>query len=135
MSISPDDKPNPYQSPASVAPTVGDPVDLDRQLGRTLGVFQTQMLGLGAFWIGCAIIAGSTGLGDSGWLDLDANDPPKHAIMSIGLIMAAILWLVSGVMTCFKQMWAVYVGMGLSCVFLLCNLIWLQLLPIALMVV
>lgn len=99
---------NPYQSPASTArpPSAYGGIDL-----RLLKRFRREMHGLGGFWIlfGGVVIAAYIGLGVMDRL----KDLPFDVWIWISLAHAT-LYLLVGIGTCLKQIWAVWIGLILS---------------------
>ncbi|MCE9525625.1 MAG: hypothetical protein K8R36_06185 [Planctomycetales bacterium] len=85
--------------------------------------FRQQIHALAGFWIFigclslaiCIFVAATSGnmLGMQG----------GNVVMMMILGIAAIIWLSIGVATCFKQIWAVYLGLGLSYLSVIGNLI------------
>jgi hypothetical protein len=116
MSTSPDDKPNPYESPAMVAASANAPLELERPLATTLGVFHSQMLILGWFWVFAGLIAVLVAAGSSDVLDVHITGRLQYTWASIFYGVTGLIWIASGVSTCWKQIWAVYVGLVLTCV-------------------
>ncbi|HKB42381.1 MAG TPA: hypothetical protein VKD72_38500 [Gemmataceae bacterium] len=80
--------------------------------------FGTQMNVLGGLWIffGClfllAVIVGSS--------ERRRKDP-EEVIFVVGVIM--VCWLIFGICTCLKQIWAVYAGLAFSYLFVLLSII------------
>lgn len=111
--------------PPETQPEGGGPSSDDPALARK---FREQMLALGVLWI--LIGAGAAGLV---WLVVQGNMDLAWTLggeSRLLLIVTAALggtWLVVGIFTCAKQMWAVYLGLLLSYLSLLGNLIRLNL--------
>jgi len=82
---------------------------------QTIRKFREQIHALGAVWIFlgsvAALVAGFAVLGSTSVAKLLGAD-----VMLLLVIIGAMggLWLTVGILTCLKQMWAVYVGLGLS---------------------
>lgn len=116
---------NPYRPPAYVdesTPT-GSPHAVDRD---TVMKFRQQIHALGAFWIiiGFAAIALATvasSLLREGPRVIDMS--PDRTIIIAVILSTGIAWIVVGVLSCLKQLWAVYVGLVLSYVSLTGNLL------------
>ena len=90
----------------------GPPPDVNRKMIRK---FREQIHALGALWIFLGSVAGVIGvialLGNPGLVDRDGDDQQ----LLLGFIAATgFVWFVLGVLTCLKQMWAVYVALALS---------------------
>ena len=122
---------NPYQSPAIVP---AHSVALDGGLATAdvdkLRKFRQQMHALGGVWIFLGSVALGLGIFLAVYTPIrDASDP---FLMGI-LLVSGILHLVLGVMTCCKQMWAVYVGIVLSYISVIGNLISLNLCALAIL--
>lgn len=104
---------NPYQSPALLADEeaiVAEMAVKDRLLLRKC---QQQMVGLGLIWMGLGIV----GLGLAAFIMLDASTQALAATFyaMIGLvILSSLLQFLAGVLTCFKQLSAVYLGLVIS---------------------
>lgn len=115
---------NPYASPAY--DPVKSPVVSTVDMVKLVKQFRQQMHSLGALWIiigSLAVIAGTVfavsarGAGD----DID-----QYLITGMFVVMGSI-WLGLGIMTCLKQMWAVWVGLVLSYLMVLNSLLSLNL--------
>lgn len=103
---------NPYASPAY--DPVKTPVVSTVDMVKLVKQYRQQMHSLGALWIiigGLAVILGIVFVANDHGV---AEDEIVHYVMvGIFLVMGS-LWLGLGVLTCLKQMWAVYVGLVLS---------------------
>ena len=99
---------NPYASPTYTddSPVIGavNPLTSIAQQG-TLRSFRTVMHTVGGIWIAFAVLifVGTLAL---------AGVPADGLLLGIMFGMG-IMWLVLGLATCFKHMWAVYVGLVL----------------------
>lgn len=86
--------------------------------------FREQIHALGALWI----IIGSLALGLaavalSGNKDVEARIAGEYEVLVIILAVSGSLWLVLGIATLFKQMWAVYTALVLSYVSVVSHLL------------
>lgn len=118
----PADGPNPYQAPAV------DPRPMPTGAASTAAAaalvkdFRTQIHALGAFWIfigglALALVAFAASL-------VDPGESPALFMAILGGL--GLVWLTLGVLTCCKQLWAVYVGLVLSYLSLIGNLVTLN---------
>ena len=118
----PSNSPNPYQPPAIDVgpPTTG--AAATPAAARLVKDFRTQIHALGGFWIfiGCLALALAAFLGGT----VDPEESPAVAMGILGGL--GLVWLSLGVLTCYKQLWAVYVGLVLSYLSLIGNLITLN---------
>jgi hypothetical protein len=112
--------PNPYQTPTVAEPSAVPASALATPAAhKLLKDFRTQIHALGGFWIFigglAALIAVFVG----------ARAPPSQELTVLVAIMAiaSLIWIVLGVMTCHKQIWAVYTGLVLSYLSLIGNLL------------
>lgn len=129
--------PSPYQPPsAQLADT-----EHQRQLAGSLpdpGIiksFRQQIHALGALWIilgGLALLVMALMLGNGNQMNAPRMDAQLQMI-TIGAMGAA--WLLLGVFTCLKQIWAVYVGLTLSYLSAIGQLFSLNLCGLAIMAV
>ena len=90
---------------------------------KLLKQFRQQIHALGGFWIfiGSVATALSIFLATSAGNALGMRGENIILVAVVGV--AGVIWFSVGVATCFKQMWAVYVGLGLSYLSVLGNLI------------
>jgi hypothetical protein len=122
---------NPYQSPAVVAPS-SMPGQLDRDSLDKLKKFQQQIIALGGLWIILSLLA----LGLGGFLLANpAETPPGSEFLVPILLVSGVLHLTIGVMSCLKQIWAVYVGLVISYISVIGNLISLNLCALVILAV
>ncbi len=93
----------------------------DRTLRRTGSVdrdlirkFRREIHGLGGFWIFIGGIVVIGGLAMSNVRPAPGID--RDALAGVGMVMAVLggVWVTIGILTCMKHMWAVYVGLVLS---------------------
>jgi hypothetical protein len=109
---------NPYASPSfdPVKTLVVSTVDMARLVKQ----YRQQMHSLGALWI----IIGSLLLILGGVVGfMPGNDNVDNFVMLGIFVVMGLIWLGLGVLTCLKQMWAVYVGLVLSYLMVVNNLI------------
>lgn len=120
MTTSDSQSPNPYQAPAAPEQSAMPSSAMTTPAAyRLLKDFRTQIHALGGFWIfigslacGLALLFGVTG------------DPVQETAILIGILLAAgAIWLSIGVLACYKQIGAVYVGLVLSYLSLIGNLL------------
>jgi hypothetical protein len=110
-----ENEPNPYEAPTA---DLHQPVDLaGKEIDRTLvKKFRDQIIALGAVWLFlgfvAAAMAGVLMFGAPGNLNLGAGGAPGLLLAVLGVM--GLVWLIVGVFTCMKQMWAVYTGLVLS---------------------
>ena len=90
----------------------GPPQDVDRKMIRK---FREQIHALGALWIIIGSLAGAiTIIALQGSLDLAARVGGEQQVVLFLIAGTGLVWFVLGVLTCLKQMWAVYVALVLS---------------------
>lgn len=110
---------NPYASPAvpaGVPPVLaGGQVVANREL---LKRFRQQILALGVLWIifgVLTLVIGCLLLASNQQLFARAGISPDDAMLTGGvLLLISVVWLITGIGSCVKQIWAVYVGLVLS---------------------
>jgi hypothetical protein len=76
--------------------------------------FRDQIHALGAFWIFIGVLAMVIGTLAIMGNKLFADNLGSQMILLFITAALGVLWLVTGIMTLLKQMWAVYVGLVLS---------------------
>src|SRR5687767_106166 len=97
---------NPYQSPTIAADPVREidsgisPADVDK-----LRKFRQQMHALGGIWIFLGAVALGLGI-----FTLVSPNLAVHPIVKGIMLVSGVVHLTIGIMTCRKEMWAVYVG-------------------------
>jgi hypothetical protein len=114
---------NPYQSPAGIGGSSGPYIDVhSARYRKLLKDFRSQMHALGAYWI----VIGGLVLILIGFLatflDTESNVPDAGFLIVFFFGGLALMWVVLGVFTCLKQIWAVYIGLVLTYVGLIGNL-------------
>jgi hypothetical protein len=117
---------NPYQSPARAAGPLGTQISAtSAAVVKMVKDFRTQIHALGAFWIFIGIVAAGLGLFVTASIAPDSGQPRPgvQAIMAVVLVGFGLAWITLGVLTCVKQIWAVYVGLVLSYLSLISNLL------------
>jgi len=123
MSTPNDDSQNPYQAPASAAPPPGEPLTANNVLQvKLLKDFRSQIHALGGFWIFIGALAGAVGIFLASAAVNDLEDVEGLVVLGLILVMS-LAWIGLGICTCLKQMWAVYVGLVLSYLSLIGNII------------
>ena len=129
---------NPYQSP------VADSEQTERQAGKAypdpaiIVKFREQIHALGAFWIIIGGIAsGLVAMVFLGSADFLTSDPDNIVFLIVAGVSGfmGLAWVVLGVLTCLKQMWAVYTGLVLSYLSAALQLLNLNLCAIAILVI
>ena len=127
---------NPYASPtygneSPVSATV-NPLTSIALLG-TLRSFRTMMHIVGGIWIAYAVVICVGVL----WLVTNVGAPKSDDgfgfVINL-MVGVAVLWLTLGLFACFKHIWAVYVGLVLSYLSGLANLVQLNLCGLILVV-
>ena len=113
---------NPYQSPASAAHPGAPPLPASNAaVVKLVKDFRSQIHALGAFWI----IIGSVVIGIGAFVSnlLGLGKDPTAVTLGIIFLVMGPAWIALGIMSCLKQMWAVYVGLVLSYLSLIGNVI------------
>jgi hypothetical protein len=120
------DPPNPYASPAPAPLSAGAPMTTPTvAMIKLVKDFRSQIHALGGFWIFIGglvavlmVVASGTLVGQAGEVDENAR------LIAMGIFFAiGGAWIALGVFTCLKQMWAVYVGLVLSYLSVIGNVI------------
>ncbi len=122
MSQEPDQPPqfNPYASPSAtpgIPPiNVGGKVASSRELLRK---FRQQILALGVLWIIFGVFALAVGIfflvaSDQPFFGRARVDPNDAKLTGGILLLFSAIWFATGIGSCVKQIWAVYVGLVLS---------------------
>lgn len=106
---------NPYEAPSTdaedIRPQLGNPPP-DFELVQK---FRQQIHALGAFWIIIGLLA--VGIVTAGLMMGNGIMRPnsQRPLIAFGVVATlGIAWIALGILTCLKKMWAVYVGLGLS---------------------
>jgi hypothetical protein len=81
--------------------------------------FRAEIYGLGGLWIFIGILAVIAGIFVAGARSL----PDVVRGLGVYLFLSGCGFIVLGIFTCLKQMWAVYVGLGVSYLFVLVHLV------------
>src|SRR4051794_18067271 len=98
-------------------PAPGPRPDVGRKMIRK---FREQIHALGALWIIIGALAGAIAIvALQGRPDLAARVGGEQQAVLLLVAGMGLVWFVLGVLTCLKQMWAVYVALVLSYVSLL----------------
>src|SRR4051812_1723605 len=99
---------NPFQSPLMLAEAPLVQSDFDPQL---VAKFRSQIHALGGVWIFFGVVL----IGIFAYLVFgSAVHGTRGDSLTIFLIAVGGVWLGLGIATCLKQMWAVYIGLGLT---------------------
>jgi len=113
---------NPYQSPSEAGQLL-TPAVQTRNLEhfKLLKQFRQQIHALGGFWIfiGGLEMAAAIGVAMSGWGDT----PEEGTLIAIFFGASGAIWLALGIAACFKKLWTVYLGLGLSYLLVVANLL------------
>lgn len=123
---------NPFEAPSEKYFASGS---TPHELHGVLIKFRQQMTALGGLWtffgvLSLVAIIALTALSDQ------IPNPELQSILVLALLSGtSVLWLTVGIATCFKQMWAVYVGLGISYLGLLANMLQLNLCGLAILIV
>jgi hypothetical protein len=119
MTSADENEPNPYAPPRTSAEAGVHvvPVPVDRVMVKK---FRDQILALGVLWIIGGTLA--AGIGVFG-LARPSDAPVPLAVVAV----LGLAWIVIGVLTCLKHLWAVYVGLVLSYLSLVGQLVTLNL--------
>ena len=123
--MSPDQSPlNPYEPPREAA-QLYSPVYQAGNIEhfKLLKQFRQQIHALGGFWIFIGSVATILSVGLLATNGQALGMRGENFILVAVAGIAGIIWLSVGVGACFKQMWTVYVGLGLSYLSVLGNLI------------
>src|SRR5688572_8828191 len=106
-------EPNPYQASQNVFAIETEPGGA-REKREMIKKFRDQMHALGAFWIIIGGLAAALGMfvvgGSAGSVGQVGGN--AQIVMTV-MVVFGVIWILLGVLTCVKQMWAVYVGLGL----------------------
>lgn len=130
-----DDESNPYRPPATrqVGADVPIPAEIDAEM---LKKFREQVLALGVLWIiigtAVALLAGLALAGNQMFAGALGGD---IQVLLVVVATMGLAWIVLGVLTCLKQIRAVYVGLVLSYLSLIGNLLNLNLCGIVVVIV
>ncbi len=115
---------NPYEPPREAAQGFAPTFQAGSLEHLTLlKQFRQQIHALGGFWIFIGSVATALCVGllltQGEILGLQAENVVLLMIAGV----AGVIWLTVGIASCFKQMWAVYLGLGLSYLSVIGNLI------------
>lgn len=122
---------NPFEAPSENSSASGS---TPPELRGVLIKFRQQMTALGGLWtffgvLTLAAVIALTALSDQ------IPNPELQSIFVLAVLGgSSVLWLTVGIATCFKQMWAVYVGLGISYLGLLSNILQLNLCGLAILI-
>jgi hypothetical protein len=119
MSLPDDPQINPYEPPAPIPAVIAG--DADAAVKAKLKKFRDQIHALGAFWI---IIGGiAAGVGVFLVTTLEEARIEGSPVVGAIVIVSGGAWIDLGIATCLKQMWAVYIGLALSYLSVIGNLL------------
>lgn len=115
---------NPYESPREAAQGFAPTYQAGNlEHFKLLKQFRQQIHALGGFWIFIGSIATALCVGllvtQGELLGMQVENVVLLAVAGV----AGVIWLTVGIASCFKQIWAVYLGLGLSYLSILGNLI------------
>jgi hypothetical protein len=104
---------NPYASPSAPDALVQQPIVSSYQLLKDVKQFRAEIHALGGLWIffGGALLALA---GISLFAALEAEFDVELVVWAGFFVAVALPFLISGVATCWKQLWGVYVGLVMS---------------------
>jgi hypothetical protein len=127
VTATPEDEPNPYQAPAS---DLDQPAAVDASAVRPglIKMFRDQAVALGAVWVllGGVLAAGGGLVSWRAGRDVRLGVGLDMPTFVVGMAVLGLTWLVLGVLTCLKQVGAVYVGLVLSYLALLTQVLTLN---------
>jgi hypothetical protein len=116
------DSPNPYQTPASAGQSPSQLATANPALVKLVKDFRAQIHALGGFWIFIGLLVGAVSVFGAGAIFDEIEGEGRFVIFAIFLVLS-LLWLTLGVLTCLKHIWAVYVGLVLSYLSLIGNVL------------
>jgi hypothetical protein len=123
---------NPFEAPAEDSRVFENP---SGEMTLVLTKFRQQIVALGGLWIfsgvlgftiGCVMFARNGHIGNP--------DVEVYAVATVTALLALVLMTV-GVFACIKKIWAVYVGLGLSYLSLLTNVLGMNVCGLAIIIV
>ncbi len=116
---------NPYAPPSSEGGELAPGYHSSEVDAETVKRFRREIQALGVFWglIGLLILAIGLAIMWGGDLGGSVYGPPIAGIVFLAI---GVAWFTLGVLACLKHLWAVYVGLGLSYVSLVGNLVQLN---------
>lgn len=122
---------NPFEAPSEKYFVSGS---TPHERHEVLIKFRQQMTALGGLWtffgvLSLVAVIALTVLSDP------IPNPELQSFLVAVLGSSSVLWLTVGIATCFKQMWAVYVGLGISYLGLLSSILQLNLCGLAILIV
>lgn len=127
---------NPYAAPQHgfEPPSSGE---VPQDLRKLVKDFRSQSLALGVLWVIFAVIVGGLAVALVQVNNFPGIQAEPDFATTLALIMGCIGtgWLISGVGTLMKQMWGIYVGLAMSYLAIVGNLINLNLCGIVLIVI
>ena len=139
---------NPYSAGTSFdQPLSGSPVGMSPELADTLKKFKQQVLALGVLWIilgvlvgiGAALIATGGAMLQMGGPGAQPELPPgaTTSVLVLAGVSAAmsLAWIVTGIFSIMKHVWAIYSGLVLTGLALIWNLVSFSLCPVLILVV
>lgn len=120
---------NPYQPPAMLADEDANVADMAVKDRLLLQKCQQQMVALGLLWIVIGVLGlGITAIALISEATSEPQGPLFYALISL-LFATGILHMIAGVLSCFKQRSAVYLGLILGYPSAFANLLLLNLCP------
>ncbi|CAN5710634.1 hypothetical protein BH23PLA1_BH23PLA1_35820 [soil metagenome] len=140
MATSDPNEPNPYQAPEAHPGAIPDPGSggFNPEIEKK---FRQQIVAVGGFWIIIGTLSAiltlviALGIAEIPGLEFegDTNAPMMAFLIFSGF--AGVTWIVLGVLTCLRKMWAVYAGLILSYVSLLMQFLNLNVCAIVLLII
>jgi hypothetical protein len=121
MSQSDFNQENPYRAPEHFE--TSNVYEGDVYQRKMLKDFRSQILALGVFWIIIGTLVTALGIFAGGTTFDSYEEGDFETLVRVVFIVIGASWTVLGVLSCLKQVWAVYVGLVLSYISLLGNLI------------
>ena len=130
---------NPFEAPSEKYFVSGS---TPHERHEVLIKFRQQMTALGGLWTFFGVLSLVAVIALTVLSDPIPNpelqsfpNPELQSFLVAVLGSSSVLWLTVGIATCFKQMWAVYVGLGISYLGLLSSILQLNLCGLAILIV
>jgi hypothetical protein len=114
---------NPYASPACASEKT--PVLSTVDMVRVVKQYRQQMHSLGTLWIiiGCLGVVLGTVFAFRDLSQVGGMEEYYRPMIVSSFVMTGVVWFGLGILTCLKQMWAVWIGLILSYVMVLASLL------------
>lgn len=126
---------NPFEAPTENFPASGSTPHERHELHEVLIKFRQQITALGGLWTFFGVLTLVAVIALTALSEQIPNPELQSFLVIAVLGGSSVLWLTVGIASCFKQMWAVYVGLGVSYLGLLSNLLQLNLCGLAILIV